>query len=209
MELQYFGGNCIKLTTKKASIVIDDNLAELGLKSVTKSDDITLHTNKKDELESDVKFAINRPGEYELSNVSITGIPARLHVDEKGVNDSVIYKIVVGDIRVVILGHLYPELNEKQLEEIGMVDIVILPVGGHGFTLDAKGAQKLVKDIDPKVVIPTNYADKAIKYPVEAADLETFFKELNVEPKETTPKLKLKNMDGYTEKPSYVVLERQ
>jgi L-ascorbate metabolism protein UlaG (beta-lactamase superfamily) len=100
-------------------------------------------------------------------------------------------------------------LNEKQLEEIGMVDILIIPVGGNGFTLDAKGAQKLIKDIDPKIVIPTNYDDKAITYPVPASDLETFFKELAVEPKEKSAKLKLKNTDLYTEKPSYIVLERQ
>lgn len=208
MELQYFGANCLKITTKEASIVVDDNLAELGQKTITKPSDITLHTNRNSELEEGVQFAINSPGEYELSNVSIVGIPARLHVDEKGVNHSIIYKVVANDIRLVILGHVYPELNEKQLEEIGMIDILVTPVGGNGFTLDSKGAQKLIKDIDPKIVIPTNYADKAIKYPVPANELSSFFKELGVEPKETVAKLKLKNTDLYTEKPSFVVLER-
>ncbi len=209
MELQYFGGNCIKLTTKEASIVIDDNLEQLGLKSIVKPNDITLHTNSADELEDKAHFAINRPGEYELSNISIIGIPAQLHIDEKGTNKAVIYKIVVGDIRVVVVGHIYPELDEKQLEQIGMMDILVVPVGGNGFTLDSKGAQKLIKDIDPKVVIPTNYADKAVKYPVPVTDLDSVLKELAVEPKEKLAKLKIKNTDQFTEKPSYIVLERQ
>jgi hypothetical protein len=42
MELQFYGANCIRLTTKKASIVIDDNLVDLGLKSVTKPGDIAM-----------------------------------------------------------------------------------------------------------------------------------------------------------------------
>jgi L-ascorbate metabolism protein UlaG (beta-lactamase superfamily) len=45
MELQYYGGDCLRITTKKAQIVIDDNLDKLGLKSVTKPTDISLHTH--------------------------------------------------------------------------------------------------------------------------------------------------------------------
>lgn len=138
MDLQYYGGNCLKITTKKANIVIDDNLKELGQKSIIKNEDIVLFTNKHLESDQDVKFQINKPGEYELSDISIVGIGARLHIDEKGKNEAVIYKIVVGDMRVAVLGHIYPELDEKQLEQLGVIDILVVPVGGNGFTLDAK-----------------------------------------------------------------------
>lgn len=208
MELQYYGGNCLKITTKKANLIIDDNLEELGQKSITKADDISLSTNRQIKSDKQVKFQINRPGEYELSDISIIGIGARLHVDEKGKNEAVIYKIVVGDMRVVVVGHIYPELNEKQLEQLGVVDILVVPVGGNGFTVDPKGAEKLIKDVEPKIVIPTNYSDKQLKYPVEPQSLENFLKELAIEPKETTPKLKLKNTDIYTEKANCIVLER-
>ena len=42
MELSYFGANCLRITTKKAQIVIDDNLNKVGLKSITKPTDISL-----------------------------------------------------------------------------------------------------------------------------------------------------------------------
>ena len=43
MELQFKGGNCLTLQTKKARVVIDDNLKELGLPSSGKSD-IAIYT---------------------------------------------------------------------------------------------------------------------------------------------------------------------
>ena len=45
MELQFFGANTVHIATKKATIVVDDNLEELKLKTVTKPQDIQLRTN--------------------------------------------------------------------------------------------------------------------------------------------------------------------
>ena len=107
-----------------------------------------------------------------------------------------------------MLGHIYPDLNETQLEELGRVDVLIIPVGGNGYTLDSLGALKLIKKIEPKIVIPTQYADKALKYEVPAQNLEDALKGLTMEPKETVPKLKIKPGD-FDDTTSLVVLERQ
>jgi L-ascorbate metabolism protein UlaG (beta-lactamase superfamily) len=73
-----------------------------------------------------------------------------------------------------------------------MIDILIVPVGGNGYTLDAIGAEKVIKKIDPKVVIPTHYEDKAVKYEVPQAPIDEFFKQIAVTP-EKIDKLKIKN----------------
>ena len=57
-----------------------------------------------------------------------------------------------------------------------MVDVLFVPVGGNGYTLDAIGALKIIKKIEPKIIIPTHYADKAIKYEVPQADLDEVMK---------------------------------
>ncbi len=209
MELQYFGGNCVRINTKKTNVVIDDNLAELGVKSVTKADDIVLASNQElTKINTNAQLVIAQPGEYEVSNVSIQGVAARSHMDEESKKSTTIFKVVADDIRIVILGHIYPELSDGQLEAIGMVDVLIIPIGGHGYTLDAIGALKIIKKIEPKIVIPTHYADTSLKYEVPQAELADVLKELSMEPTDTVPKLKLKSSD-LPENMQLIVLERQ
>lgn len=207
MDLQYFGANCIRISTKKASIIIDDNLKDLGLKSVTKAGEIALFTMAHAAPEKETKIVIGHPGEYEVSDTSIQGISTRSHMDEEGTQSAVIYKIIAEDLRVVMMGHVYPELSEDQLEALGTVDILIIPVGGNGYTLDPVGALKLVKKIGPKLIIPTHYADKEINYPVPQQELEEALKVFSMEPKDEVAKLKVKASE-LAEATQLIVLER-
>lgn len=207
MELQYFGANCLRIATKKAQIVVDDNLKSLGLKSVTKPTDISLRTFAG-VPEQESHFSAEMPGEYEIAGVVIRGIAARGHMDEEGQHTATIYTVQADDSKIVILGHIYPDLSEAQLEKIGMVDLAIVPIGGSGYTLDGTGALKVIKQIEPKLVIPTHYADKAVKYEVPQADLADALKNLAMEPSETTDKYKLKPGD-VADTTHLVVLDRQ
>jgi L-ascorbate metabolism protein UlaG (beta-lactamase superfamily) len=191
VELTYHGANCLKITTKKAQIVSDDNLQSLGLKSVTKPSDISLKTFK-DIPDHESRFKVDMPGEYETAGVIIHGVAARAHMDEEGKNSATIYTLEADGARVAVLGHIYPELSEDQLEQIGMVDILVVPVGNSGYTLDAVGALKIIKQIEPKVVIPTHYSDKAIKYEVPQVELADALKNLGMEVSETLDKYKYK-----------------
>jgi L-ascorbate metabolism protein UlaG (beta-lactamase superfamily) len=208
MELQYYGANCLRLSAKKAQIVIDDNLAQLGLKSVTKPADISLRTNKMFPQHLDAAFKAEMPGEYEIAGVVIHGIAARAHMDEEGKKSAVIYTVQADDTKVAILGHIYPELSEEQLEAIGMVDAALVPVGGNGYTLDGAGALKVIKQIEPKVVIPTHYNDRAIRYEVPQAELAEAVKNLGMEISETVAKYKIKPAE-LSDTARLVVLERQ
>lgn len=209
MDIQYYGGNCIKISTKKASLVIDDNLAELGQKSIIKDGDIALFSGPHKDVAKEVKLLIDQPGEYEASDISLQGIAARSHTDESDKKTATVLKVIAEDIRLVAVGHIYPELNDEQLEAIGTVDILIIPVGGNGFTLDPDGALKVIKKIEPKIIIPTNYADKQLKYEVPALPLDEALKGLTMEPNETVPKLKLKASDLASDLMQLIVLERQ
>ena len=208
MELQYYGANCLRLSAKKAQIVVDDNLANLGLKAVTKPTDISLRTQKSFPEHTASLFRAEMPGEYEVAGVVINGIAARSHMDEEGKKTAVIYTVQADDTKVAIMGHIFPELSEDQLEQIGLVDVAIVPVGNTGYTLDGVGALKIIKQIEPKVVIPVHYADKAIKYEVEQADLADGVKGLGMEIAETVDKLKIKPAD-LSDTTKLIVLERQ
>lgn len=207
MDIQFYGANCITLGAKQARVVIDDNLTELSAKSVTKPGDIVLQTGEAKVNTTGAKIVIDQPGEYEVSGIHIYGISARAHMDEEGKKSATMYKVLVDDLRVLIVGHVYPSLTDDQLERIGMVDIMIIPVGGNGYTLDGVGALKLVKEVEPKLVIPTHYEDKNINYPMPQQPLESALKGLAMEAKETVSKLKIKPTD-LTEGTHLVVIER-
>lgn len=207
MELTFYGANCLRISTKKAQVVVDDNLDKLGLKAVTKPTDISLHTFSGVPAKQS-HFTADMPGEYEISGVVIHGVAARSHMDEEGLRNAIIYTIAADDIKVAVLGHIYPQLNEDQLEQIGHVDIAVIPVGNSGYTLDSIGALKLIKQIEPKVIIPSHYADKAIKYEVAQVELAEALKNLAMEPSETIAKYKPKVTD-LTDTIRLIVLERQ
>lgn len=210
MDIQYFGANSVKITTKKATLVIDDNQTEFGQKSITKADDIALFSmSQYSEPAVATKLIIAQPGEYEVSDVSIQGIAARAPADEADQKTATIFKMIVDDVRIAAVGHIYPELSDAQLEAIGTVDVLLIPVGGNGYTLDSGGALKVVKKIEPKIIIPTYYADKQLKYPVPPQDLGSALKGLSMEPQETVSKLKLKASELASDMSQLIVLERQ
>ena len=140
MDIQFFGANCLVVHTKQLRITIDDNLAELGSSGPTKAGDLVLFTTPTESTKSEVKLVIDGPGEYEVAGVSVKGMSVRANMDNPGEKSATLYKITTDDINLLVTGHIYPELSEEELETIGLVDILCIPVGGNGYTTDAAGA---------------------------------------------------------------------
>jgi L-ascorbate metabolism protein UlaG (beta-lactamase superfamily) len=207
MEIKFFGANCIKLQTKKASVVIDDNLAFLGQKSVTKDSDLSIYTSKQDETKIPKSvFYVDRPGEYEVLNVSIKGIAAQAHLDGPEKKSAVMYRLVINDYKIGVIGHIYSEISDEQLESLGMIDVLFIPVGGNGFTLDAQGALKIIKKIGPSTVVPTHYKDQKIKYEVPQDSIDDVRKVFSMEPAEELEVYTLKGRE-FAEGTKLVILK--
>ncbi len=196
-EIEYKGGNTLLISTKKAVIVTDPKLSVVGLKDLVIKDAVELATESRFALNSqDAKLLIEGPGEYGVAEFDIHGIAAQRHLDSSDQEKlATIYRIEVGDVRIGLLGNIYESLAEDQLEALGVIDILIIPVGGNGYTLDATGAAGLVRKIDPKVVIPVHYADSALSYEVPQDTLGTFVGELGA-PVETMAKYKSKGVSS-------------
>jgi L-ascorbate metabolism protein UlaG (beta-lactamase superfamily) len=192
-DIEYKGGNGVVITTKKTTMVIDPKLSVVGLKDMSVKDAVELATESRFAANNkDARLLIEGPGEYEIGDFSIRGVRTTRHLDTSSDEPiSTMYRVEVGDVRLAILGNIADKLDEDQLEALGIIDILILPVGGAGYTLDATAAASLTRHIDPKVVIPVHYADPALKYEVPQDMLETFVKELGA-PVEATSKYKVK-----------------
>jgi L-ascorbate metabolism protein UlaG (beta-lactamase superfamily) len=205
MDIQYYGGNCVSFSNKKVKIVIDDDAKKTGV-TVAGAEDIVLFSSQQAEAPTGVRFYVDGPGEYEISEVSIKGIPAQAHIDSAGHNTT-IYSLHMGSFSVAVIGNVAPELSDEQLEALGIVDVLVIPVGGNGYTLDSVAATKLVRKIEPKLVIPTHYAESGVEYEVPQADLDLFLHEMGATDTSPQDVLKLKEAD-LTDKTQVVVLSR-
>jgi hypothetical protein len=192
MDIQFYGANCIVISTKQVRLVFDDNLESLGAKSVVREGDVCLFTSAHPALVKHAKMCIDMPGEYEVSRVNIRGLQSRAHMDTETERTAVMYKVVIGDVRILVTGHVFPKISDAKLEDIGLVDIMLVPVGGHGYTLDPEGALQIIKQVEPKLVVPTHYADSELAYEVPQVTLDEALKTIGMEPKEITKKLQYK-----------------
>lgn len=193
-DVEYKGGNTIIISTKKGTLVTDPKTSVVGLKDTVEKDAVEVATEERFALNSpSAKLSIEGPGEYEVNDFSVRGIASQRHIDtESEVQKCTVYRIEVGDVRIGLLGNIADKLNDDQLEALGVLDILVIPVGGGGYTLDATAAANLTRRIDPKVVIPVHYGDKALKYEVPQDGLPTFISELGA-PQETIAKYKVKS----------------
>lgn len=205
MQIQYFGLSSFKITTKLATIITDPFHKDSGLTPPRGAADILILAQKNSKLYTAVSgvsgehFDITDPGEYDIKGVTVTGIP--LKQEDKYIT---IFLIESEDIRILNLTHIKEfNLTENELEELGEIDILILPVGGNT-VLSASAASKAVNEIEPKIIIPSHYKMPGLIIDVD--DLNKFIKEMGGK-KEEMEKLTLKKKDLPEEGTKVVVLE--
>jgi len=100
---------------------------------------------------------VRRAGRTKAKGIEVKGI-ASYHDEAKGRlrGNNTIFCFEVDGIRVCHLGDLGHLLEGKQVEEVGTVDILLIPVGGY-YTIDAKAATQVCKQLKPRVIIPMHY----------------------------------------------------
>lgn len=150
-------------------------------------------------------FVIENPGEYEVKNIFIQGILG-FHdkAQEKGANT--IYTIDSENIKLCHLGDFgQKELTEEQLEKIGEVDILMVPIGGEA-TLSAKEAAKIMSQLEPRITIPMNYALPKLNVKLES--LDKFLKVFGIKSLVPINKLSIKKKDIVTEEAKIIVLQK-
>jgi len=208
-EIEYKGANCVIISTKKTRLVTDPKLSIVGLSDILTKESVELATEERFAVnDPESTLVIDSPGEYGVGDLHISGFAAQRHIDSEKENKlATIYRVEIGEARIGVLGNIFGKLSDDQLEQLGVLDVLIIPVGGNGYTLDAKSAVDLIHIIDPKVVIPVHYDDSKIKYEVPQNDLQSFISELGV-PVETMAKYKVKQMPFVPDSMTMIELTR-
>ncbi len=180
-KIIWAGQSCFQLSVSggkdnSAEIVIDPFNENGGLKIPKFSADVLMitHDHPDHNYTKNIKgdyFLINGPGEYEVKGVFIQGILG-FHDNNQGKERGrvTIYIIEVEGLRFCHLSDLgQSELTNEQLEKIGHIDVLMIPVGGGGFTIDGQGASKIIAQIEPKIVIPMHYQLPGLKMKLDEA----------------------------------------
>lgn len=197
-EFRWLGHNCFRIKAREATVLTDpvDRVTGYAMQKQT-ADIVTLsheHQGHVNLAAVKPEFQIvNGPGEYELHDVFITGIRT-YHDTEKGAQRgyNTIYLIEMEGIITCHLGDLGHPLSEEQTEAISGCDVLLVPAGGGG-VITPEQAADLIAQVEPKIVIPMQYAtangDKNL------GSLDPFVKRLGTEVSETLDKLTIRQSD--------------
>ncbi len=113
---------------------------------------------------------VQEEGLHSLGEIKITGIPSyhdTVKGNQRGKN--IIFTIEAEGLRICHLGDLGHVLNPGQVEQIGEVDVLLIPVGGY-FTIDAGTAVKVVEQLKPKIAVPMHYKTSCVSLPINKVD---------------------------------------
>ena len=181
MSIEWFGEGCFKITetgnhfsiltelpSKESGLSIPRHKTDVFLSVFSQLSDSLFNEEKKD------WFIIKNAGEYELKGNFIYGMVVGT---EKELIKS-IYKIKIENIKIGYLG----TMNDKEMTpEVGNfltdTEIMILPIGG-GDLLNVEKVIEIIKQIEPKIVIPMYYKIPNLK--IKRNDLESFLKKAEI-----------------------------
>ena len=192
MDISWLGHSCFRIKGVHATVITDPYSPDLGYslgkptaRIVTVSHQHPGHSYVQG-IGGEPKLVAG-PGEYEISGVLIIGM-ATFHDGEEGRKrgKNTAYLMEVDEVSVCHLGDLGHVLTTEQVAEIGNVDVLLLPVGGVS-TINASMAAEVVRELEPKAVVPMHYKTEALNRELEPVG--RFLKEMGVKEVSSTPKL--------------------
>ncbi|MSU75102.1 MAG: hypothetical protein EXS55_01110 [Candidatus Magasanikbacteria bacterium] len=202
MHLSWLGQTAVKLQTKyqdeDVTVIIDGYKPTAGEFPRSFSPTIALFSNGETDAAtlSQNPFVLSTLGEIELKEVMVTTWPAE---------NTIIFKINAEGLAIVHLGRLTKKPTTEDLEKLGHVDIVLLPVGGGQNYLNAEDAAAIVTTLEPRIVIPIAYNCDTDP---TAQPLGEFIKELGLKPDVTDKKIIIKKKDLPQEETKLMILEK-
>ena len=200
MDIKYLGHSAFFIKTKDAKLVTDPfDPKMVGLKFPKSEADIVTvshqhgdHNNFK--AVDGSPLVVDMAGEYERKGLRVFGHQT-FHDKQKGAErgENIAFKFEGDDISVLHCGDLGLVWDDAFIDQIGEVDILLLPVGGH-FTIDANDAAALVKKIEPSIIIPMHYGHAKLNPQQfgKLSPLEDFLKKMGAESTVPVPKLIIK-----------------
>jgi L-ascorbate metabolism protein UlaG (beta-lactamase superfamily) len=211
MEITWYGLSCFRLAERGMATVVTDpydadqtgySQLKLNANIVTISHDSPGHSCL-DAIDG-TPYVVSGPGEYEVGGVFITGIQTG---GQKGPDEirNTLYVFDFNSLTVAHLGDLNRAPTQAEMEAMGQVNIVLLPIGG-GNSFNAARAAEVVSLLEPNIVIPMHYATPECRIPLDG--LSKFLKEMGINEVEKHSSLKVSEI-ALPEETKVIVLDHQ
>jgi len=216
MEIRWLGHAAFLLTSANGTRVITDPYQSgayggaLGYKPIAERADVVTvsHDHHEDhnytnDIQGDF-VVVKSPGQHEVCDLKVAGT-ACFHDTSGGSErgDNTIMTIEIDGLRICHLGDLGHILSDQEVESVGSVDVLLVPVGGT-YTIGPAEADQLVEALRPKVVIPMHFKTSKCSFPLASVDEYTEGKPLVRRPGSTSIELVRSGLPDQTE---LVVLE--
>ena len=211
MELTWYGLSCFRLIERGiASVVTDPYDPSLGLTTLKLRADIVTVSHQAPghswlEGVKGTRITITGPGEFEVGGVFVTGLPME-DPNKKSKNGGQANTLFVFDfngVNVAHLGDLSFVPSQSQIENLGTVDVALVPVGG-GEALNSAMAAEVISLIEPSIVIPMHY--KTGKETIKLNQINRFLSEMGISKPEPVDSLKV-TKSGLPDGTEVVIME--
>ncbi len=183
MDIDWFGHSCFRLREQGITVITDPYDKSIGYAvPKIKGDIVTVSHespghNNVGAVKGEPKV-LNKPGEYEVKGVFISGVQTWLEVVKgQPKEENIVFVFEFPGLTVCHLGDLAKVLTQAQVEALPDIDVLLVPVGGHS-ALDADKAAEVISLLEPRIVIPMHYRTPASA--VELDPLGKFLKEMGV-----------------------------
>lgn len=170
MKLKWLGHSCFYITSDAGTrIVIDPFDATVGYKVPDVQTDIVTisHSHFDHNYTRQLKGSfqvVNQQGEHEIRDIKIKGV--NTYHDEVGGQkrgSNIVFNLCIDRLNVCHMGDIGHIPDDRQVKDIGRVDVLMVPVGGI-FTIDADEALKVVELLRPEIIIPMHYKTPDLKF---------------------------------------------
>lgn len=210
MDITWLGHGCFRLRGRTAAVVTDPYPPALGPKlAKLEADLVTIsHEHENHSYRAAVArdpYVVTTPGEYEVAGVVVAGVPT-FHDAQQGATHgrNTVFVIEVDDVRVCHLGDLGHRLGDETIEQLGSIDVLLVPVGG-GASLDGNLAAEVARQVDARYVVPMHFGVAGIRKELEP--VERFLREMGVVQPEPVAKLAVQASTAGEADTRVVVLE--
>lgn len=215
MNIQYYGQSCFKITakpngraTEDINIFLDPFDKSIGLRPPQGQADIVFvshnhHDHNNVEALKGNPIVIDAPGEYAVKGINVIGLDSfhdAKEGQERGKNT--IFILETEGLKLCHLGDLGENLTPAQIEKIGEVDILFIPIGGK-FTIDGKKAAEIMREIEPAITIPMHFKLNGMS--IDFDNEKKFCAETDC-PQQKINKLNIKKKDLEGKKPEIVLM---
>jgi L-ascorbate metabolism protein UlaG (beta-lactamase superfamily) len=181
LKIKYLGHSAFLLTSDDGKKILTDPYESgsyggaVGYKPITENADVVTASHEHEdhfcpESVPEGCEVVKDPGVTEAAGFTIKGV--KTYHDTSGGKErgrNVIFNIEIDGLNICHLGDLGHPLSDKEVEAVGNVDVLLIPVGGH-FTIGPKEAVDVMKSLRPSVTIPMHYKTEVLDFPIAPVD---------------------------------------